>query len=262
MKYKKKYLHLLVFQSFLLKKSLNFYFKAYLNKFIMKKIYFILFLFTFYSTLIAQNTDFFEKLDYKDLIFNNKSYDFKIKVEKETKKVDFEGTFSISSNTYKVENLKLLQPTQIPEEEIKNLIEVIVKTSNSMYRSLYEHITKKNVKYNATYIEPNSWKLTFADDKTREKMKVAKNENCFFIITLNDKGYISQIKSTIENQREAVTNYETEKITEEDVKNLGGEIAGKLLENTLVSYFSHIKGEVINTKEKQKFYFELNHKKN
>ena len=68
----------------------------------MKKIALIFYLlFSFFS--FAQETDFFTKLKYTDLIFYQKEYIFDIRIKGENPE-NYTGNFKISSNDYEATN--------------------------------------------------------------------------------------------------------------------------------------------------------------
>ena len=54
----------------------------------------------------AQKIDFFEKLDFKDLVFYGKEISFAMQITGNTEK-SCKGNFKISSNTYEIENCTL-----------------------------------------------------------------------------------------------------------------------------------------------------------
>ena len=238
------------------------------NLFIIVSYYQIIMKHFFYTivTLIglinptfAQKIDFFEKLDFLDLIFYQKEVSFTLQITGNTQET-YKGDFKISSNTYEIEDCTLSEqkvPNKKDMNQIKELIKFGVNTSNAMYRTLYEYNTHNKGKFKSSYVSNNTWKLTCADKATREMMQLSKDDKCYFLVTLDANGYITQIKSVIEGKREDIIHYTTEKLSSEDAKALGGDIAKLFVGNNLVAYFSDIDGKVLNPDSGNTLHFQF-----
>lgn len=141
--------------------------------------------------------------------------------------------------------------------QIKELIKFGVNTSNAMYRTLYEYNAHNKGKFKSSYVSNNTWKLTCADKATREMMQLSKDDKCYFLVTLDANGYITQIKSVIEGKREDIVHYTTEKLSPEDAQALGGEMAKVFVGNSLVTYFTDIDGKVLNPDSGNTLHFQF-----
>jgi hypothetical protein len=211
------------------------------------------------NTSFAQETDFFQKLDFLDLVFYQKEVSFNIQISGNTQET-YKGSFKISSNRYEIENCTLKEqtpPNKKDISQIKDLLKFGVLTSNAMYRALYSYKAHNVGKYKASYFSENTWKLICADKATRNKMQLDENDNCYFLITLDNDGYITQIKSIIEGKREDTVHYVTGKLSPEDAQALGGEMAKVFVGNSLVTYFTDIEGKVLNSQSGNTLHFQF-----
>lgn len=222
----------------------------------MKKIALIFYLlFSFFS--FAQETDFFTKLKYTDLIFYQKEYIFDIRIKGENPE-NYTGNFKISSNDYEATNCILNSSRHSKDiKRAKELLQKMILISNALYRSLYQYVYYDKEHYTASYIAPNCWKLSFADEETRKRMSVSKDAVCYFIVKLDENGYITQIKSVIEEDRDITVDYTTKELSPQEASALGGKIAEVLMGNNLVSNFTNIKGSISNPNVKKTFVFEI-----
>ena len=211
------------------------------------------------NTSFAQKIDFFEKLDFKDLVFYRKEISFAMQITGNTEK-SCKGNFKISSNTYEIENCTLSEqePTNIKDiNQIKELLKFAVRTSNAMYSSLYQYDAHNKGKFKTSYVSDNTWKLTCADKATREMMQLSKNDKCYFMVTLNEEGYITQIKSVIEGIREDIVHYTTQYLSPEDAEALGGAMGKLFVGNTLVAFFTDIEGKFLDKQTGNTLHFQL-----
>ena len=103
----------------------------------------------------------------------------------------------------------------------------------------------------------NTWKLTCTDKATREMMQLSKNDKCYFMVTLNDEGYITQIKSVIEGIREDIVHYTTQYLSPEDAEALGGAMGKLFVGNTLVAFFTDIEGKFLDKQTGNTLHFQL-----
>ena len=98
---------------------------------------------------------------------------------------------------------------------------------------------------------------SFADEETRKRMSVSKDAVCYFIVKLDENGYITQIKSVIEEDRDITVDYTTKELSPQEASALGGKITEVLMGNNLVSNFTNIKGSISNPNVKKTFVFEI-----
>ena len=148
----------------------------------MKKIALIFYLLFSFSSF-AQETDFFTKLKYTDLIFYQKEYTFDIRIKGENPE-NYTGNFKISSNDYEATNCILNSSKHSKDiKRAKELLQKMILISNALYRSLYQYVYYDKEHYTASYIAPNCWKIL--------RVSFPNQFNIVIILLLNSLKYLS-----------------------------------------------------------------------
>ena len=147
-----------------------------------------------------------------------------------------------------------------PESATLRLSDAFITAPEKPSLELVVSVTNINYnkgKFKTSYVSDNTWKLTCADKATREMMQLSKNDKCYFMVTLNEKGYITQIKSVIEGIREDIVHYTTQYLSPEDAEALGGAMGKLFVGNTLVAFFTDIEGKFLDKQTGNTLHFQL-----